>query len=30
LAPPEGLGDHGEPEHGILLHREVLQVPLLV
>jgi arylsulfatase A-like enzyme/Flp pilus assembly protein TadD len=26
----EGLGDHGEQEHGILLYREVLQVPLLV
>src|SRR5438552_7644322 len=26
----EGLGDHGEDEHGILLNREVLQVPLLV
>ena len=26
----EGLGDHGEAEHGILLHREVLRVPLLV
>jgi len=26
----EGLGDHGEPEHGILLYREALQVPLLV
>jgi arylsulfatase A-like enzyme len=26
----EGLGDHGEEEHGILLHREVLRVPLLV
>lgn len=26
----EGLGDHGEDEHGILLYREVLQVPLLV
>ncbi len=26
----EGLGDHGEQEHGILLYREVLQVPLVV
>lgn len=26
----EGLGDHGEKEHGILLYREDLQVPLLV
>jgi choline-sulfatase len=26
----EGLGDHGEKEHGILLYREALQVPLLV
>jgi choline-sulfatase len=26
----EGLGDHGEEEHGILLYRETLQVPLLV
>ena len=26
----EGLGDHGEEEHGILLYREVLHVPLLV
>jgi arylsulfatase A-like enzyme/Flp pilus assembly protein TadD len=26
----EGLGDHGEDEHGILLYREALQVPLLV
>lgn len=26
----EGLGDHGEAEHGILLHREALQVPLIV
>ncbi|MCP3978036.1 MAG: sulfatase-like hydrolase/transferase [bacterium] len=26
----EGLGDHGEAEHGILLYREALQVPLLV
>ncbi|MGE0640271.1 MAG: sulfatase-like hydrolase/transferase [Thermoanaerobaculia bacterium] len=26
----EGLGDHGEDEHGILLHREALQVPLLL
>ena len=26
----EGLGDHGEAEHGILLYRESLQVPLVV
>jgi arylsulfatase A-like enzyme/predicted Zn-dependent protease len=26
----EGLGDHGEQEHGILLYREVLHVPLLL
>ncbi len=26
----EGLGDHGEAEHGILLHREALQVPLIL
>jgi choline-sulfatase len=26
----EGLGDHGEEEHGILLYREVLHVPLLL
>lgn len=26
----EGLGDHGEEEHGILLYREAIQVPLLV
>ncbi|HEY0143647.1 MAG TPA: sulfatase-like hydrolase/transferase [Thermoanaerobaculia bacterium] len=26
----EGLNDHGEEEHGILLYREALQVPLLV
>ncbi|MEO6486912.1 MAG: sulfatase-like hydrolase/transferase [Thermoanaerobaculia bacterium] len=26
----EGLGDHGEKEHGIFLYRESLQVPLLV
>jgi choline-sulfatase len=26
----EGLGDHGEQEHGILLYREALQVPLLL
>lgn len=26
----EGLGDHGEAEHGILLHREALEVPLLI
>ncbi len=26
----EGLGEHGEPEHGIFLYREALQVPLLL
>lgn len=26
----EGLGEHGELEHGILLYREALQVPLVV
>ena len=26
----EGLDDHGEPEHGILLYREALHVPLVV
>ncbi len=26
----EGLGDHGEQEHGILLYREAIQVPLLI
>jgi len=26
----EGLGDHGEREHGILLYREALHVPLLL
>lgn len=26
----EGLGEHGEDEHGILLYREALQVPLLL
>lgn len=26
----EGLGEHGEEEHGLLLHREALQVPLLL
>jgi arylsulfatase A-like enzyme/Tfp pilus assembly protein PilF len=26
----EGLGDHGEAEHGLLLYREALQVPLLL
>jgi arylsulfatase A-like enzyme/cytochrome c-type biogenesis protein CcmH/NrfG len=26
----EGLGDHGEDEHGLLLYRESLQVPLLI
>ncbi len=26
----EGLGDHGEDEHGLLLYREAIQVPLVV
>src|SRR5512138_648651 len=26
----EGLGDHGEAQHGIFLYRESIQVPLLV
>lgn len=26
----EGLGDHGELEHGVLLHRETIRVPLIV
>ncbi len=26
----EGLGDHGEDEHGVLLYRETLQVPLIL
>jgi arylsulfatase A-like enzyme/Flp pilus assembly protein TadD len=26
----EGLGDHGEEEHGVLLYRESLQVPLVL
>ncbi len=26
----EGLGEHGEPEHGVLLYREAIQVPLLL
>jgi arylsulfatase A-like enzyme len=26
----EGLGDHGEDEHGIFLYREAIQIPLLV
>ncbi|HWM90815.1 MAG TPA: sulfatase-like hydrolase/transferase [Thermoanaerobaculia bacterium] len=26
----EGLGDHGEEEHGVLLYNEAIQVPLLV
>jgi arylsulfatase A-like enzyme/Tfp pilus assembly protein PilF len=26
----EGLGDHGEDEHGMLLYRETVRVPLLV
>lgn len=26
----EGLGDHGEDEHGIFLYRESIQVPLIV
>ena len=26
----EGLGDHGEDEHGVFLYRETIQVPLVV
>ena len=26
----EGLGDHGEEEHGVFLYREAIQVPLIV
>ena len=26
----EGLGEHGEPEHGILLYRDALQVPFMI
>jgi arylsulfatase A-like enzyme/thioredoxin-like negative regulator of GroEL len=26
----EGLGDHGEDEHGVFVYREALQVPLIV
>lgn len=26
----EGLGDHGEDEHGVLLYREAIRVPLIV
>ena len=26
----EGLGDHGEPEHGIFVYREAIHVPLLL
>lgn len=26
----EGLGDHGEPEHGIFVYREAIHVPLIV
>lgn len=26
----EGLGDHGEPEHGVFLYREAIHVPLIV
>ncbi|HYR28152.1 MAG TPA: sulfatase-like hydrolase/transferase [Thermoanaerobaculia bacterium] len=26
----EGLGDHGEEEHGLFLYREAIQVPLIV
>jgi tetratricopeptide (TPR) repeat protein len=26
----EGLGDHGEAEHGVLLYREALHVPLII
>jgi tetratricopeptide (TPR) repeat protein len=26
----EGLGDHGEDEHGVFLYRETLQVPMMI
>ncbi|HUP49219.1 MAG TPA: sulfatase-like hydrolase/transferase [Thermoanaerobaculia bacterium] len=26
----EGLGDHGEAEHGLLLYRETIQIPMIV
>lgn len=26
----EGLGDHGEEQHSVLLHRELIQVPLMI
>ncbi|MDX1582157.1 MAG: sulfatase-like hydrolase/transferase [Thermoanaerobaculia bacterium] len=26
----EGLGDHGEEEHGVFLYREAIQIPLIV
>lgn len=26
----EGLGDHGEPTHGVFLYRETMRIPLLV
>ena len=26
----EGLGDHGEDEHGIFVYREILQIPLIL
>ncbi len=26
----EGLGDHGEDEHGVFLYRSTLQVPLII
>ncbi|HVS33029.1 MAG TPA: sulfatase-like hydrolase/transferase [Thermoanaerobaculia bacterium] len=26
----EGLGDHGEPEHGVFVYREAIHVPLLL
>lgn len=26
----EGLGDHGEPTHGVFLYRETMQVPMLI
>jgi arylsulfatase A-like enzyme/Flp pilus assembly protein TadD len=26
----EGLGDHGEPEHGIFVYRETIHIPLLL
>ena len=26
----EGLGDHGEDQHGVLLYREAIHVPLMI